>query len=302
MDAFYAHVEAHHGVVSREEALALGLSSNRLDYLVRKGQLRREAPRVFAIAGAPDSWHRRARTAALSVSGLVSHKAAAFLHNIDGFNRADIEVTVPKARRPKAFSETLRRSTQFQLADPVVIDGIPTTGISRTVLDLAAVVSYSRFERAVDAVLRQKLCEWPDLYEVLVLHSVQGRNGCGPLRSLLDARYGEKTIPDSSWNRMVGQLLTRNGLPDPTFEHEIQDESGRFAGRVDLAFPRRRIAIELDSVRWHLNRDSFEKDPRRKNQLTLLGWTVLTFTWSDYVDRPAELIRVVSNALAQTAA
>lgn len=302
MDAFYAHAETHHGVVSRTEAQDLGLTTNQLDYLVQVGRLRRAAPRVYVVAGTPDSWHRRARVAALSVDGLVSHQAAARLHGIDGFKGSDISVTVPKDRRPKNSPERLHRSTQYRFADPVVVEGVPTTGITRTVLDLAAVTPYSRFERAIDAVLRTEKCDWPELYEVLALHSIQGRNGCGPLRALLDARYGEESIPDSAWNRMVGQLLIRSGVGIPTYEHAIRDREGQFVARVDLAFPQQRVAIELDSIRWHLNRESFERDPRRKNRLVLLGWTVLTFTWSDYIDRPSTLIQSVSDALHQTAA
>lgn len=302
MDALYAHAAAHHGVVSRKEALTLGLTANQVDYLSKKGQLKRAAPRVFVVAGSPRTWQQQARVAALSVDGLVSHAAAARLHGVDGFRRAAIELTVPKSRAPRTSAEILHRSTQYRLTDPVLIDAIPATGITRTVLDLAGVISYSRFDRVVDAVLRQKLCDWPDLYAVLAIHSIQGRNGCGPLRRLLDTRYGETAIPDSAWNRMVGQLLDRHGAPTPIYEHEIFDPAGRFIARVDLAYPRQNVAIELDSVRWHLNRQSFENDPRRKNKLLLQGWTVLTFTWSDYIDRPGALVSSVSAALQQAAA
>ena len=49
------------------------------------------------------------------------------------------------------------------------------------------------------------------------------------------------------------------------------------------------MAIELDSVRFHLNRKSFVADPRRRNRLTLAGWTVLSFTWDDYINHPGAL-------------
>lgn len=301
MEAIFDYASTHHGVVSRAELYALGLTKNQVNHLIRMGRLTRVSPGTFVIAGSPESWHRRARVASLAVDGLVSHRAAAALHGIDGFNLRQIEVTVPKDRRPRGTTELVHRSTQMHLADPIVVEAIPVTGLARTVLDLAAVLSYTRFERVIDAVIRQELCDWLDLYEVLVLHSMKGRNGCGPLRALLDVRYGDTRVPDSAFNRLVGQLLDRAGLPSANYEYEIADHRGRFIGRVDLAYPRQRLAIELDSVRWHLNRESFEKDPRRKNRLMLAGWTVLTFTWADYVDRPAELIRSVSTALRRAA-
>ena len=57
-----------------------------------------------------------------------------------------------------------------------------------------------------------------------------------------------------------------------------------------------RVAIELDSVRFHLNRESFVADPRRRNRLTLAGWTVLSFTWDDYINHPGALCDAVAAA------
>ena len=91
-------------------------------------------------------------------------------------------------------------------------------------------------------------------------------------------------------------LLLDAGLPEPRYEYQVLDAAGAFIARVDLAYPERKVAIELDSVRWHLNRSSFEADPRRKNKLILAGWTVLTFTWSDYVDTPNALVRTVRDS------
>ena len=60
-----------------------------------------------------------------------------------------------------------------------------------------------------------------------------------------------------------------------------------------------RLAIELDSVRYHLNHQSFRDDPRRRNRLTVLGWTVLNFTWADYLDDPAGLCSTVRATLGK---
>ena len=137
----------------------------------------------------------------------------------------------------------VHRTTQYELASPLEIDGLLATGIARTVLDVAAVVGPQRWNQTVDAVLQQRLLAWPDLYDVLVRHSAKGRTGCGRLRKLLDARFGDSAIPDSRWNRMVGTLLADSGLPEPTYEHEVQDSSGAFVARVDLTYPRRKLSL-----------------------------------------------------------
>ncbi len=296
MHELYHHAATHHGVVSRIEAQSLGLTSKRVDRAVQRGVLRRAAPRVFVIAGAPSTWEQRCRVAALSAAGVVSHRSAARLHQLDGFSAGPVEVTVPKTRRPRGIDATIHRSTQFDLIDATSIDALPVTGLPRTVLDLGAVISTNRLDHVIDQVLRDRACTLQDLWTTLIIHSEHGRNGCGPLRLLLDRRTESDPIPDSAWNRMVGQLLEYRGLA-PRYEYEIRTATGRFIGRTDLAFPTRRLAIELDSRRWHMTRNAFVNDPRRKNQLTLAGWTVLSFTWDDYKERPQDLVRTVIDAL-----
>jgi len=182
-------------------------------------------------------------------------------------------------------------------ADITTRDRIPCTGLARTVLDLAAVVGPKRLEHTIDAVIRDRMLEWIDLYDVLVRHSRRGRDGCGRLRAILDVRYGDESVPLSSWSRMVSDLLVDWGRPKPELEYRVLARDGSFVAQVDLAYAESKLAIELDSIRWHLNHESFRRDPRRRNKLILAGWTVLNFTWADYVDEPAQLCATVSDAL-----
>ena len=99
---------------------------------------------------------------------------------------------------------------------------------------------------------------------------------------------------------MVADLLIESGLSRPVMEYPIHTPSGRFVAQVDLAYPDRRVAIELDSRRWHLNRVSFDRDPERRNRLTIVGWTVLNFTWSHYTNDPRSLCSTVAAACRQS--
>ena len=102
----------------------------------------------------------------------------------------------------------------------------------------------------------------------------------------------------SGWNRLVQKMLTDGGLPKAELEYQVAGPDG-FRADLDLAYPDQRIGIELDSASWHLNRTSFEADPRRRNQVQNLGWSVLNFTWADYVERSQDLIATVRTALEQ---
>ena len=297
-EAIRAHFERSHGVVSRQEALMLGLTPSQISRRLRSGAWVTIGPGAYRLAGSPSTWRSVVRGHTLSCRGLASHRTAAALHGIAGYDGGPVELTIVNGRHLRRPDEVvLHESTQMALAAPVVIDSIPTTGLARTVLDLGAVVGPKRLQWAVDAVIRDRQLSWPDLYSVLVNHSARGRDGCGRLRAILDVSYGSERLPDSRWNRMVHDLLVSAGLPTPEFEYTVRNALGRFVGRVDLAYPDQRVAIECDSVRWHLNRESFERDPRRKNALLLCGWTVLTFTWSDYADHPRHLCATVRAAL-----
>ena len=141
--------------------------------------------------------------AALALRGVVSHRSAAALHGIMGYGPGPRELVVSRGRASVAVpGVTLHESTQMDRVDLTELDGVPCTGLARTVLDLAAVVRRQRLEHTVDAVIRDRLLEWPELYAVIVRHSRRGRDGCGRLRSLLDVRYGEERVPLSDWSRM----------------------------------------------------------------------------------------------------
>lgn len=273
------------------------MNGNGIAYQLRSGRWERIGHGVYRLAGAPQTWRGDVRAAALSVQGLGSHGTAATVHAIDGWDQSRIEVVVDQARRPSASPRiVVHRSKQMALADATEIDGIPVTGLARTVLDIAAVVGPKRLEWTVDAVLRDGRLTWPDLYAVWSRHSARGRDGCGRLYRLLERRYGSLVVPDSKFNRMVGQLLQDAGLDGFLYEYEVRS-AGSFLARVDLAFPAERLAIECDSRQWHDTSSAFESDRSRANRLTVAGWTVLRFTWKAFIESPASIVNDVYNAL-----
>ena len=207
---------------------------------------------------------------------------------------------VSRNRARSAVGVIVHRSRDVELAQPRLIDGIPCTGLTRTLLDLASVVSRPRFEAAVDSMVREQRVTFEALYSVLAMHATAGRNGIRLFREVLNERASDGQVPLSQWSRWVVDLLRAHGLPEPVMEYRIHSAEGGFIAQVDLAYPNRRLAIELDSIRWHHNRESFERDRYRRNQLTVIGWEVLNFTWNDYAKRPEALCDVVRQALGRS--
>lgn len=287
-----------HGLVARSQALNDGMTSRRIDRLVSSGVWEREAPGVYRHEAVPSTIRSRLLAVCMAHGAVASHRSAAALHPIEGYRLDRVEVVVPPGTGRGIRGARRYQSTQMGLAKPVERDGIPCTGVARTVLDLAAVVPRRQLDRTIDAVLRDGQLRLSDLYGVLRAHARRGRRGSDALRASLAERFDDNAVPLSDWSRMVTDLLVDAGLEHPALEHRVRGNDGSFVAQVDLAYPGHRVAVELDSARWHDNRESFVHDRRRRNEITLAGWTVLNFTWSDYVDHPAALCEAVAGALA----
>jgi very-short-patch-repair endonuclease len=153
-----------------------------------------------------------------------------------------------------------------------------------------------RLARAVEWARREELVTWSSLISTLHRHARRGRPGIRRLRRVIAANAHREEIADSDFELLVLALLREHGLPEPVMHHRVID-GGRFVAEVDLAYPHLRIAIECDGG-VHLEQEVWEADHRRGNDLALLGWTVLHFTWERYQARPDAIVAEVQAALA----
>ncbi len=287
-----------HGLVTRQQALDAGFSKGQIKTRIARGSWEAIEREVYLLASHPMSWRTSLLAAVLRTDSVASHRSAGFLWELDGIRPVRPEVTVPHASKVGSRTATVHRTTQWDRIEAAVRSGIAVTGVARTLLDMAWWLSHTQLLIAVDDARLRKLVDWEDLYTVYRRHSRQGRTSCGPFRLMLDRHLGEETMSRSGWNRLVQALLVENGLPKPELEYPVRGPRG-FAADLDLAYPERRLGIELDSATWHLNRTSFENDPRRRNEIQNLGWSVLNFTWSDYAERSRQLVATVRTALKQ---
>lgn len=285
-----------HGLITRKQAKAAGYSRNQIKERLTRGTWLVAERGIYRLASHPDSWSTGVLAATLSTGGVASHRTAGVLWGLDGMRRLRPEVTVPISNGRGSRRATVHRTTQWDRIEATTRSAIAVTGIARTLLDMAWSLRHDQLLIAVDNARLRKLVDWPDLYTVYRRHSRQGRTGCGPFRLMLDRHLGEETMSRSGWNRLVQSILVDGALPKPELEYPVRGPDG-FAADLDLAYPDQLIGIELDSATWHLNRRSFEHDPRRRNQLQNLGWSILNFTWSDYIERSRELIATVRTAL-----
>jgi very-short-patch-repair endonuclease len=256
---------------------------------------------VFRLVGPPQTWHTAVLAPILSVGGrtAASHYTAAALHGIPGFARGTPEISIERGLNHRRSGLRTHTSSDLERCRTPVIAGIPTTDFARTVLDLARTTRDKRLLRAAEWGRRQDLTSWTDLISTLARHARKGRPGVRRLRRVIAGNAARSEITDSDFELLVLTLLREHGLPEPTLHHKVFD-GDRFVAEVDLAYPSRRIAIELDGS-VHLDAHVRERDLPRQNDLVLLGWTVLRFTWQRFVDRPDLVIAEILSALRSPA-
>ncbi len=93
------------------------------------------------------------------------------------------------------------------------------------------------------------------------------------------------------------QTLLRPPLPQAVSQFPIEVRHGLPVHLV-FAYPHEKLAIEIDSVRWHSGTRAIKLDNERQNLLVALGWRVLRFEWNDVIRRPREAAAQLRNALA----
>ncbi len=287
---------AQHGVVSTSQARSFGVSSWSL---ARSPRWERRSIGLYCLIGHPDSWHQKLMAAVLpgGEGTLVSHRAAAGLHGLDGVCREVVEVTIPRGHNGQRLSGAIvHRSGPFDRTDIGSIDKIPVTRATRTLIDLAGVVDRETLESALESALRNGQTSLPYLERRLGALGGKGHPGRALLRKVLAQRADEPPTESELETRFV-QLCRRARLPAPARQHEVQLENR--VARCDFAFEQARLLVELDGFATHASAADHRCDLRRQNAVTLArqGWTFLRYSWDDVVRRPSAVAAELRQAL-----
>lgn len=271
-----------HGLITRNQAQQVGFTSSTIQRMRTNGLWTTTGTGVYAVAGAPRTWHQRVLARCLELDAVASHRTAAVLLEVSGFRPGPIEVTVHRNTKLSRSGHRVHESLDFRLIRPILVHGIATTPPARLAVDLGSVVSFERYEAAIDQLIGRRSVTWDDLFRTLVIHARRGRNGVGALRALLDVRFGSE-VGDSVLEHWFLREVRRHGLPVPVTQLPIHDGE-TFLARVDVAFVEHRVIVELDGLAFHLNRTSFSADPKTRNRLRRMGWFVLEITWDMLAD------------------
>ncbi|HYP44121.1 MAG TPA: DUF559 domain-containing protein [Propionibacteriaceae bacterium] len=143
---------------------------------------------------------------------------------------------------------------------------------------------------AIDTALRTRAATLESLHHALRLTPKRPGN-VDARRVLLDSR-------DAPWSRAEREghrLLRAARLTGWQTNMAFADLGCLYY--LDIAFPRIRLAIEIDGRFHHDDLQVFEADRWRQNALVLAGWRVLRFTWLMLRDHPDQFVQAVRRAL-----
>lgn len=282
-----------HGVFSTGQALAAGMTIAQIRTKLRRGDWRRVARDVFAVAGAPKSDLARLWVVWLSVGPPMwfTGTAAALLWELGPLPRLSwLDVAVPAAREAAGRPDVRLRRCREPRA-PSWRAGLPVLAVPDVLLDCAASSSDPATMSLVQETLRQRRCSELDIGAAMG----RGRSGSARMRRVL-AVVGDGA--DSHWERRLADLCRAAGLPSPT-RPTLMAPSGRRL-RPDLYWPG--LVVEVDGWSSHRGSVAFLEDRRRQNELVLeLELQVLRYTPVDIRDRPDDVVAQIRRALARLA-
>ena len=201
-----------------------------------------------------------------------------------------LEITIPADAHPIRRVLVRARRRDLDDSDLLEVRGLPVTSPQRTFVDVAERLGVPRLVAVGDDLLRRRLCTPADIAEVM------GR--CAGQRGLRAARRAAELLDpraESPRESLTRALIIEAGLPAPTPQVEIYDSGGRFIARGDLVYEDLRIVIEYDGYH-HLSLQGQRHDARRRGELGLEGWLIVTVVPAD-IHRPRELIAKVDRAL-----
>jgi hypothetical protein len=282
-----------HGVVTRRQLLSVGLTSREIQRRLEAGRLHLAHRGVYWAGHKAVTQHGRWLAAVLACGdhAVLSHRFAAALWGIMRAPEGRVEVIVGRSGRGRRPGIALHRSSTLSKEHRTIRHGIPVTTVTRTLFDLAAVVSPTQLRRAVEEADRLELLDVEALATTCERNS--GRRGTGRLRELLIGHRNGPTETRSALEHRFRRLCEGAGLPPPAVNvmvHGIE---------VDLLWRRQWLVIELDGYAYHRGRAAFERDRRRDAMLTLAGYRVIRVTHRRLMDEPTTVLGELRSALGR---
>lgn len=292
-----------YGLISRTQALALGMSNSTMHRRLRDELWLHARPGVYRFAAVGLNPHQSLMAACLQIPGAVAYgRTAGWLYGLDGLGKSapsPVELAVERTRHPRCADVSIFRVRKLK-GEWTRRDGIPVTHLPRTLIDLAELLPAKDAELALDSALRGRpgLKSW--LKNVLARYSPHCGGAPQRMRELLELR---QSPTDSGLELRFEQLLRDSGLPEPTYRSPVHDEYGRI-GSIDYIWADYGIVLQTHGWQWHGHRQRWQVDVDQRRRLSVTNWKIVEVTRHDLerTGGPDYIIQLLRTAFANSTA
>jgi very-short-patch-repair endonuclease len=277
-------------VVARWQLQERGVHRWAVDKELARGHLLPLHRGVFAVGHRVLTYRGRWMAAVLACGpdAVLSHHAAAALHDLRPVPQGAIDVTVPTNRRHKGIRTHISAVPADQRT---IIDRIPVTSLERTFLDYAEQATPRQLGNALEEAERRTILDLRKLRQVID-HS-PGRRGLRPLTHALANLTDDPAWMQSPAEDLFLELIRATNLPLPRANVLIDGHL------VDFAWPEHKVIVEVDGFHFHTTHEAFENDRKRDRRLQKLGWRVIRITYRDLHDDPLGVLEDIRELLSE---
>jgi predicted transcriptional regulator of viral defense system len=270
LDARLAAVaRRQYGLVTRKQLRCLGVSEHGIAERIRTRRLHRLHRGVYAVGhdALKREAHWLAAVLACGPGAVLSHASAAAHWGIRQSAAANVDVTVPaRSGRRRRKGIRIHRSSRLSKEETTVHEGIATTTVARTLLDLADSLPTQALKRTIDEAEYMRLLDMTSL--TAVVNGNPGRRA----RRVLELVESPQEMTRSKLEQRFLELVERHGLPRPLVNAQLMGYE------VDFLWPEDKVIVEVDSRAAHGTREAFERDRLRDRRLLRAGYRTVRVT------------------------
>lgn len=274
-----------HGLITRPQCLAHGMTPDEIDGLVRRRAIERVHRGVYRQLGsaAPPEQTLLAAVLRAGRGARIDGAAALALHEVEGFSLdCPPSVVVPANRTVTGVDFTVHSGPDVQPGDRATVRGIPAVTPARAQIDIAVDGITARFRNAYDFARRKGLysAEWLERRA----KAQPEHPGAAIVLAFLDSGAGSQ---ESDGERNLSKLL-RFAPVQPEWGvwlfHDV---------RVDAIYRAARLVLEYDGRETHSLPEDIAADFERQRRLEAAGWRVIRVTKAMLRDDPVGTLAMI---------
>ncbi len=280
-----------HGVVTRTELLASGMTRAAMNTFIDRGELVRLDRSRFALPQTDPGIVK-----AVSEGGTLTCMSALKLAGVAVLDDSIVHVRRPPCRRrgrdwadgvtecglpPRRQTPPIISTAATQSAPHTYWPDHPLDGIDAALR--VACTNHSDEELAVvlDSMLYNRIRTRAELHELLDGHSKRSA------RLVALANAGSESVLES----IVRHRLTSRGVSVRTQIHIPS------LGRIDMLVGRS-LLLETDGYAFHADRETFREDRRRDRIAVALGYSVIRLSWEHVLGTWSQTVADISSIIS----